>query len=131
MKKHFEGCTPGFWKNHYSVWYETEYRRWHKVSSVFSNAGGSLGKSSLSQALGFKGGSTLYGAKQILLRAAVAAILNADHPDVKYYRSEYSIKKAVNAALKSYSRWDILYLATVLDKHNNDGCPLDGKKGGW
>ena len=65
-------------------------------------------------------------AAQILLRAAVAALLDAAHPDVKYPRTEAEIIAAVNAALASKNRKTILALAAELDSSNNAGeCPLN------
>jgi hypothetical protein len=75
---------------------------------------------SLLNALKFQGGSTLEGAAEILLRAAVAAILNAN----VFGGSASSIIAEVNAALASNDRTTILDLASSLDAANNLGCPL-------
>jgi hypothetical protein len=93
------------------------------VASVFTGAG-SLGSSTLMQALAFRGGPMIDGAKQILLRQAVAAVLNAAHPDVDYPLTTAQVISAVNAALASGSRATILALAGSLDMMNNLGCPL-------
>lgn len=118
-----QGCTPGYWKNHLSAW--TGYSPSQTVSSVFTSAPSSLGSATLLQALSFRGGSTLDEARQILLRAAVAALLNASHPDVSYELTEAQVISQVNAALASTDRSTILALASRLDGYNNAGCPLN------
>jgi len=83
----------------------------------------------LSGALEVGGGPGVEGAQAILLRAAVAALLNASHPDVEYPRTAREIIDAVNAVLSAGSDADrgaILDLAEALDDDNNSGCPLDG-----
>jgi hypothetical protein len=124
-----QGCTPGYWKANVKKgageWILAGYMPSQSVSSVFSGATGSLGSATLLQALEFGGGSTLTGAKQILLRAAVAAILNAANDGVDYPISAAMIIADVNAALASTDREAILRLAGSLDSANNLGCPLN------
>ncbi len=110
-------------KNHESAWASTGYVPSQTVGSVFGGAG-KLASSTLLEALKFKGGSTITEAKQILLRQAVAALLNAAHPDVDYPRTSTQLISAVNAALASDDRSTILELASALDADNNLGCPL-------
>jgi hypothetical protein len=74
--------------------------------------------------LDFKGGSSLDGARQILLRQAVAALLNAAHPNVDYPKTTAGVIADVNAALASNNRSTIVALATTLDGMNNLGCPI-------
>lgn len=120
-----EGCTPGYWKNHLGAWAPTGYAPGQALSSVFSAAGlGSLGSKTLLQALGFGGGPTVTAKKKILLRAAVASLLSAAHPDVSFGASPATVISAVNAALESNSAATILGLADDLDRRNNAGCPL-------
>jgi hypothetical protein len=119
-----QGCTPGYWKNHLDAWGPTSYSPGQALSSVFSGAG-SLGSASLLDALKFKGGSTLDAKKQILLRAAVASLLNAAHPDVAFGSTPAQVISAVNAALASNDADAILALATSLDDANNAGCTLN------
>lgn len=126
-----DGCTPGLWKNHdgsknqANAWTATGYSPSQLLSSVFSSTGlGSLGSSTLKQALDFKGGSTLEGKKQILLRAAVAALLNAAHPDVSYPLSTAQVIAQVNAALEGNDATTIIDLASDLDTKNNAGCTV-------
>jgi uncharacterized repeat protein (TIGR01451 family) len=131
-----QGCTPGFWKTHTdatrypNAWPPTGYVPGQPVTSVFIVPAGYasyLGSSSLAQALAFQGGSTLDGAAEILLRAAVAAVLNSTHPAISYPRTVAGIVADVNAALASRDRGTILRLASALDADNNLGCPISGR----
>jgi len=119
-----EGCTPGYWKNHTSAWASTDYTTGQLVGDVFNGEEASLSGKTLLQALSFKGGNTIAGAEQILLRAAVAALLNATHDGVDYLYGEAEILAWVNAALAGNDRSTILTLAAQLDAANNQGCPL-------
>ncbi|MCB9157921.1 MAG: hypothetical protein H6645_12500 [Caldilineaceae bacterium] len=120
-----QGCTPGYWKQrqHLGSWTATGYAPSQKLETVFSNTD-NLGTKSLLQALSFKGGSSLNSAKQILLRAAVAALLSAAHPNVDYVLTTDQVIAQVNSALASNDRSTILALAAQLDAYNNAGCPL-------
>jgi hypothetical protein len=122
----FEGCTPGFWKQeqHFDQW--VGYTPNQDLESVF-DVPDSLGLDSatLLEALSFQGGNDLQGASQILLRVAVAALLNASSPDVDYPKTTAQIIAEVNAALASGNRGTITSVANSLDAANNVGCPLD------
>jgi hypothetical protein len=76
------------------------------------------------QALKFNGGPGQIASARILLRAAVAGLLNAASPDVDYVLSEAEIIARVNVALES-GRNAMLTLAAELDMYNNLGCPLN------
>jgi hypothetical protein len=117
-----EGCTPGFWKNHTDVW--VGYLPTQTVESVFDvpDAFG-LDNDTLLTALGYTGGTGSTGAAKILLRAGVAALLNAANPSVDYPLTTAQVIAMVNAALAGTSS-DMLALATTLDGYNNLGCPL-------
>jgi hypothetical protein len=121
-----QGCTPGYWKNHTASWPPTGYTTSRTVQSVFSEAWRypAQGFATLHDALAFAGGPGTDGAAEILLRAAVAALLNASHPDVAYPRIASQVLSDVNAALASGSRDTMLALAAALDADNNRGCPL-------
>jgi hypothetical protein len=121
-----EGCTPGYWKQpqHLDSW--VGFTPGQTLESVFDvpDAFG-LDDVTLLQALSLQGGPTTADAASILLRQAVAAILNAANPDVDYSLSVTEIVARVNAALASGDRSSILALAAELDRLNNLGCPLD------
>jgi hypothetical protein len=70
--------------------------------------------------LSFKGGSTVNGAAQILLRAAVAGLLNS--VKVGYPLTTAQVISQVNTALASCDRATILALASTIDGFNNLGC---------
>ena len=79
----------------------------------------------LLEALNLKGGKGSCGSKEILLRAAVSALLNSAQPSVDYPLTTAEVIARVNAALASDNRKTILLLATQLDRFNNLGCPLN------
>jgi hypothetical protein len=135
-----QGCTPGYWKvpQHHDSWEETPYTPSTVLNDVFDfPAGGpvaGLAGDTMLQALNYPGGNGLKGAAQILLRAAVAAVLNAAHPDVNYSITLAQVIFDVNTALNSGSRDDMLALAGTLDQANNgvlddnansESCPLN------
>ncbi|HEX4955850.1 MAG TPA: hypothetical protein VF017_20875 [Thermoanaerobaculia bacterium] len=122
-----QGCTPGYWKNHTGSWPPTGYSPEQSVLSVFAESWRYPAQSAatLHQALGFGGGPGLAGAAEILLRAAVAGLLNAAHPDVAYPRLAEDVIDDTNTALASNSRDAMLTLAAALDADNNRGCPLN------
>jgi len=116
-----EGCSPGYWKNHLDAWPAPYTPTTTLVGAGFTNSG--RDSTTLQDALALKGGSTVQGAKDILLRAAVAALLNAADPNIDYPRSVAQVLADVNAALASGDRSTILTLAAALDEDNNLGCP--------
>ena len=123
-----DGCTPGYWKNHdgskkqTNQWAFTPYSPSQLISTVFD--AGTLGSYTLRQALDWGGGSSLEEKKQLLLHHAVAALLNASHPDISYPLTAAEIIASVNAALASNDEDAILALKDSLDKKNNAGCPI-------
>ncbi len=120
-----EGCTPGYWKNHLSAWAATGFSTSQTLEDVFDVPDEfGLDSRTLLQALSFSGGTGRLGSARILLRSAVAAILNAAHPDVAYPMGVSEIISAVNAAL-SGNRAGMLILKNTLDANNNLGCPLN------
>jgi hypothetical protein len=123
-----QGCTPGYWKNHTDAWADTAYSPTDTVGSVFTLPPdlSSFNNESLLDALNGQGGPDLSGATEILLRAAVAGILNATDTNVQYPTTAAKIINHVNVALKSEDRDRILALATKIDNFNNGvgGCPL-------
>ena len=79
---------------------------------------------SLADALEFAGGPGVDGAKLILLRAGVAALLNASHPGIDYPMSAAEVTSAVEAALASDNRDTMLDLAEELDAMNDGACVI-------
>jgi len=122
-----QGCTPGYWKQsfHFDSW--VGFLPSQTVDSVFTGVMPALSGETLLDALQGGGGSGLLGAEKILLRAAVAALLNAASGTVAYPSTQADIISAVNTALGTGDRESILTLATTLDGANNGvgGCPLN------
>ncbi|HEX9713283.1 MAG TPA: hypothetical protein VGB52_12150 [Actinomycetota bacterium] len=119
-----EGCTPGFWKTHPNSWPAginpgDTLETWFDVPDSLG-----LDNVTLLDALAFEGGKGVKGAAMILLRAAVASLLNAAHPDVDFNWTTGEVITAVNTALASGNRGTMLSLASELDEDNNAGCPL-------
>jgi hypothetical protein len=119
-----QGCSPGFFKNHTGAW--VGYSPNQTVGTVFSSVLPSLSGETLLAALQGGGGPGLEGAETILLRAAVAALLNASNPKVGYALTSAQVIAQVNAAIATRDRQMILDLASTLDELNNNvgGCPL-------
>jgi hypothetical protein len=86
-----------------------------------------MGSATQVQALNFQGGDSVQEKAEILLRAAVAAVLNADSPGVNFPWTSAEVIDAVNAALASQDATMIINLAAQLDADNNGpgGCPLN------
>ena len=129
-----EGCTPGYWKNHTENWQEmkvTSTVREELALNGVSVFDGPLAPEIAAyaditalQALRLKGGPGLDGATQILLRAAVAAYLNAAHEGLGYPLRRKEMYGMIKTALESGDRAAMLALAAELDALNNLGCPL-------
>jgi hypothetical protein len=108
----FAGCTPGFWKNHTSLWpapyvTSTDFDATFGVNAFNPDL-------SLLQALNLGGG----GLKK-LARHGVAALLNATSGD--YPQDAATVIAAVAAAINSGTYEP---LATQLDTWNNLGCTV-------
>ena len=84
-----------------------------------------IGSRSLLEALSFQGGDTVAAAVRILLRQAVAALLNAAHPNVDYPLTTAQIIANVNAAIATNNRSTILGVKDILAGFNERGCPLN------
>lgn len=120
-----DGCTPGYWKQsqHFDSWvgFTTDQTN-ESVFDVPNSLG--LDNDTLLTSLSYGGGPGEVGAAKILLRAAVAAVLNASNPDVEYPDTTASVIAQVNAALASLDRDTMIELAGELDAQNNLGCPI-------
>lgn len=127
-----QGCTPGFWKQDFHFGFWVGFSPTQLVSSVFAGVDPSLASESLEDALQGGGGPGLVGQEKILLRAAVAALLNASNSSVAYAFTTASIISAVNAAIATGDLTTINSLASVFDNANNGsgGCPLSGQNPG-
>jgi hypothetical protein len=133
-----QGCTPGFWKvpQHHDSWQEADPDTLLSFDPpgapipAFANSTSDLdgdgAADSFLDALNFRGGSGLVGAERILMRAAVAAWLNAATEELGYPIRRNAFVPAVNDAIASGDRETMLALAAELDDLNNsqEGCPL-------
>ena len=88
-----EGLTPGYWKNHPESWPPTGYNTGQTFSAVF---GVGPSNKTLLQVLNTGGGG-----KKALGRHAVAALLNATHPNIDYFFSEAEVIQMVQDAYAS------------------------------
>jgi hypothetical protein len=139
------GWTPGFWKNHgpgaphgKDAWQYTAFMPGDLLDDVFELGmvaglpvkGSSTGfiDKTLMEALGFRGGGGEAGAAEILLRAGVASLLNASFvenyghptiPNLVFPMTVDEVIEAVNEALDSFDRYEMLTLAAELDMLNN------------
>jgi len=132
------GCTPGFWKQeqHFEFW--TGHSPGDPVGSVFDvpddwdDLNGDGEPDTLLDALKYKGGPGPEGAARILLRAAVATLLNSAYDDANSAGWGWgwwtiNLTTQVNDNLASGNRGGMLQLAQGLDGLNNMGCPLGGE----
>lgn len=119
-----QGCTPGFWKNHTTVTVWGGYLPDQSLYSAGFRVPPAVGDhygTTLLEALQGGGGPGLEGAGRILLRAAVASLLNGTLPgDLGYYDDTVT---AANAAMATLSRATMLWWAGEFDYYNNLGCP--------
>lgn len=120
-----EGCTAGYWKNHLDSW--VNYLPNDLVGSVFTlpvELSGLAGDTLL-DALKYKGGNGIEGAARILLRYAVAALLNAAHPDVTFPVSEAGVIMLTSNFLGSLDRDMIIFKAGWFQAKIEWFCPLN------
>jgi hypothetical protein len=125
------GCTPGFWKQekHFDFW--VGYSPGDKVVAVFIGAKGYVNdEDTLLDALSYQGGPGLEGAARIMLRAAVASLLNSayDYENGGVWGWELfpeQLVERINVVFSWTSREAMLNEAYYLDGYNNAGCPLE------
>jgi len=117
------GCTLGFWKTH-TPWTGTGYTTDETLTAAGFTSTGTSGSVSMLDALSFSGGNTVQDAKNLLLKQAVAALLNAATPGMNYPLTTTEILNQVNAALATGNRGTILALAATLETDNSLEGPL-------
>lgn len=121
-----EGCTPGYWKQaqHFGSW-TAPYTPDTNLRDIFVTSPVELvPDDTLLEALNYGGGPGVTGATQILLRAAVAALLNASSPDVSFPVSVGHVVDTTISRIETQYRPTILTRAAYFDSINNLGCPL-------
>ena len=113
------GCTPGYWKNHTDMWGAySQSMTLAQAGFVFAGADGIT----MLEALQGGGGPGLDGARSILLRAAVAALLNSNFPD-GHAMIPSTVLRITNDAIRTGSRSWMLMKAELFDGYNNQYCP--------
>jgi hypothetical protein len=116
-----EGCTPGYWKNSPGSWPVTGYAVTDDFDTVFG-VNAFTPDITLMQAVRLNGGGI-----NALARHAVAGLLGAAHPDVEYTLTTAEIIAGVQAALANGT---IESTKDMLDRYNNQGCPLPNDNSG-
>lgn len=111
-----QGCTPGYWKqpHHFDSWVATGYKTGDYFDVVFGLQGVAP-HITLLEALNKRGGGV-----NALMRHAVAALLNAAHPDVAYLEEE----DVIRSVWESYP-WNPEGIKDWLEGFNELGCPLN------
>jgi hypothetical protein len=121
-----QGCGDGYYKSHTSSFTEPYLPEIHVAVGFSSLTLSPMASDTLLSALKYGGGSGFDGAVRILLRSAVAALLNAANQNVSYELSVPQVALGVNLAIQSRDRNAVLALAYLLEAANNGrgGCPL-------
>src|SRR5947207_2499963 len=78
------GCTLGFWKNHTSLWEGFSTSALLGSIWAFPSDLNSLASVTLLDALSLQGGPDTLGGAEILMRQAVAALLNSANSNLSY-----------------------------------------------
>jgi len=119
------GCTPGFWKNNTDQWegFTPDQPLW-TVFGEFPDALSSLEEDTLLDALQYPGGPGLEGAARIMLRQAVAALLNEHHHRISHY-TWGTVERLVMEALEDPDRDALIVLSAYFMYENELGCPLN------
>jgi len=123
------GCTLGFWKTHTGLGPQANAWPSPYVPGVTTLAGaGFVGTgnqtTTLLDALSFKGGPSVQDAKNLLMKQAAAALLNAATTNMNYPLSVAQVLSEVNTALASGDRNTILTEAGRLEGFNSLEGPL-------
>ncbi|KAF1714820.1 hypothetical protein CSC71_03400 [Pseudoxanthomonas sangjuensis] len=118
-----EGCTLGYWKvpKHHDSW-PWPYTTGSSLQSAF---GANAFNDTFLTALNYKGGPGIDGAKRILLKQAVASLLNAASGGVEFPLTTQQVIDMTTFALGSNDRDVMISLSATLDAYNNMGCPLN------
>jgi hypothetical protein len=118
-----DGCTLGYWKvrKHHDSW-PAPYNIGSPLQATF---GANAFDETFLEALNYKGGPGVDGGKRILLKQAVAALLNSASDGVAYPLTTAQVVTQVTFALGSGDRELMISLAGTLDAYNNQGCPLN------
>jgi hypothetical protein len=122
-EKVFEGCTPGYWKNHTDQWVTFTPDQPVDMFEIPAWLWMLMQNDTPMDLLKYRGGPGDDGAARILLRHAMAAMLNSRHPDINYQVGRREIQERVRDALTG-DREDMLQAKAVFEFLNERGCPL-------
>ncbi|NIN94828.1 MAG: hypothetical protein GTO49_07575 [Anaerolineae bacterium] len=122
-----EGCTPGFWKQeqHFYAWEGSGYSPDTLLGDVFELdcLEGRFGSDTLLEALGYKGGKGFRGKARILLRAAVASLLNGATMDHRPPSETVGlVNDAIALACDTGNKCLLKYWYREFDARNNQYC---------
>lgn len=113
------GCPAGYWVNNTTWWHG--YAPSDTIGAVFSSAPPPYAQQTLLAGLQLAGGGDLNGAREVLLRTAIAMLLN-EYPDQVPGRIA-----RVNEVLASVDAAVVLRVAARFDAFNNGGdCLISG-----
>jgi len=122
-----EGCGLAFWRSHPNAWIATGlHPNDHTINSaleVDSSDSGLDDSVTLMQALKTTGGN----ARTKLIRYAVAAALNALHPDVNFPVTAGHVKRQTALRLQDHAggwRWRMNHLRRTLQDYVELGCDI-------
>ncbi|WP_458411566.1 hypothetical protein ACNQFZ_11910 [Schinkia sp. CFF1] len=113
-----EGCTPGYWiqPQHFDSWAPTGFAPTDDFDTVF-------GRDAFTPDITLEEALSLGGVGlDALARQAVAALLNAAHPDVAYPLTTAEVISMFQAAFDSGNYEDT---KDEFDRLNNSFCPLN------
>lgn len=129
----YQGCTPGYWKNHEKAWGcgYTGSTNFFAAFGIPTSPSGNLRKLSSSLTM-LKAVDLGGGGYEALARHAVAGLLSACHKNVTYPYTMADVKEAVKnmfvngtATLGGVHYSKVEALKNELDRANNLGCPLN------
>ncbi len=111
-----EGCTPGYWKqeHHFDSWAATGLLPGDSFDATFGVDGSFA---TLLDGLKANGGG-----ENALARHAVAALLNATHPDVAY---DLTAAEVIGMVQDAYNTGQFETIKNILNDANEAGCSLN------
>jgi hypothetical protein len=113
-----QGCTPGYWRQdqHFDSWVATGYAPSNDFNTVFG-VSATFNPHSLLDAVWLSGGG-----EHALARHAVAALLDAAHPNVNY---AYTTAQVIAGVQNAYATGNFESFKNTLEAANEAGCPLN------
>jgi hypothetical protein len=118
-----QGCTLGYWKNHPGSW--VTYAPGDTIGATFNltSAQTPYADTTLMDGLNFKGGNDVLGGERILLKQAIAGLLNSS-AGLDYGAGVKEIIGLTRNAILSGDRSFMIKRAGQFNIRNSVGCPL-------